>query len=489
MDIKSIFSKLDKYDYLAIGIFIVAIALRLAFSGHCLWVDEARDLDIARTFSQTGKQLFFGQPYLWHPIMEYIMLSISTSILGVTIFGGAVVPILLGSLTVLLAYLIGKEAYNKKAGILAALLMLIQPLHWFYSDRVLNDVPDAFFFTLSIYMFLKFIKTKENKFLYLTGLTTVLAALTRISSLILIPIFGVYILLNKDVRNSVMNRFLPKRNILLTLGIFIGIFALSLFYNYLTLGTPINLSLYMGYVFTATLDAAPWWYYLASLPFFLKIELTALFIWGVIASLLNKSKSTVLFLIVFALFFIEISMVNVKVDRYIMPIVPITAIFGGYGLAALTATLKKYSKYLAYAVLFVILAWTLFSFYADGSSMISGKASGFCGLDQIGLWINQNVPPNETVIAGSATIIGFYADRNNLIEIPANQSIVEDMFKNGSARFLEVDLWERTQPQFIFTYVTNNSHLRPVNASLIDGKPVSIVYMYINETNNNKTLI
>jgi len=70
---------------------------------------------------------------------------------------------------VLMTYLIGKEIYNRRTGLLAMLILAVQPAIVFYAHEIRPSHPSLFFVLLSFYFLLKFYKTGEYKFFYFSA--------------------------------------------------------------------------------------------------------------------------------------------------------------------------------------------------------------------------------------------------------------------------------------------------------------------------------
>ena len=448
-----------KKEYIIIGVlFVVALIIRLAFAQHCLWVDEARDLTIARNLATTGHQDIFGKPYLQHPIFEYLLL----------IVGGLNVPIILGSLTVVLTFLLGKEIFNVKTGIVASLFLLVQPLFWFYNLRILNDTAETFFFVLSLYLFIKFVRTKEDRFAYLTAIAVGLGCITRVSCFILIPIIITYLILTKPQ--------IKWKTIAIATGIFITILASTILYNLVSLGIPFDLSIYTHHAFVETFDSQPFTYYITSLSQTIGSMLVIFAGIGIVLSGFSKhDEKGMLLVTALILFIIGISAVNVKVDRYILPAIPIFCILAGYGLVTLPKAVKINDKTSLIIVGLVVSLILLFS-VQTGIIMIQNSAQGFCGLEEMGLFIKENVKQDTTVMAGSYTTIAYYAQRENIVKFPENITEFANMVLRDNIRLIVVDKFERTQPQYIFQYLYNNTEVIPVFATNNN----SVVLLYLN---------
>ncbi len=95
--------------------------------------------------------------YVFYPFMN----PYDAALLALIIF-----PAIWGSLTIIPLYLLGKEAFNKKAGLLAAFFLAIMPaaITRSVATQADWDAFDLFFITWSFYFFLRALKTVNYKY-------------------------------------------------------------------------------------------------------------------------------------------------------------------------------------------------------------------------------------------------------------------------------------------------------------------------------------
>ncbi len=468
--------ELDVYDYLAIAIVLLTFVSRIALSPHCLWIDEARELSIARNLLRTGKTTYLRSPWSQHPIMFYFLIALNFLLFGFTDFAGLLIPMTLGSLTVLLIYLIGAEMGNKKLGLIASLLLAFHPLFWFLSDRILNDVPVTFFITLSIYFFLK--GEKDDKYMWLAGISSALAVLTKVVAISLFPFYLIYLTVKRR------EKFLFERKYWVAFGLFFLIFSSWMLKNYLDFGYFLPLELYIGRITAGqeVLDAQPPQYYLLNLPSILRWWLFLLFTWGLFCSYLRRFKDTFPFVLYALVFFIIISSQTVKVPRYLLPMLPPIVLVSAVGLDKLMRDFKTSGLLLV----FTILLFVLYSSTSEATALIRSKAKGFCGLKDVGNWLKP-VIGDKGIIAGSTMQIAWYADTNNVYGFPRNESSFDDFVKENNISFIVVDAWERTQPRYVYMpveggyafwypYFLNKSIYPVVQPIVFEDRVVAVIY-------------
>jgi len=115
---------------------------------------------------------------------------------------------LIGALSVIILYLLGKEIFNKKVGLISSLIFAFIPLHVFYSGRILTDVLFTFFVLLTFLSFWKGDEKGNKNQRILFGIFLALALLSRYTALWIIPVFFIYLLIkNKSFK------FLKERNL------------------------------------------------------------------------------------------------------------------------------------------------------------------------------------------------------------------------------------------------------------------------------------
>lgn len=99
---------------------------------------------------------------------------------------------LFGLATVYLVYLLATELRNRTVGLLAAFLISILSFHVWISHIGYLEGIEIFFITLTLWLLIKFINTKQRKFLYFLGISLGLTILTKYTALFLLPAILVY---------------------------------------------------------------------------------------------------------------------------------------------------------------------------------------------------------------------------------------------------------------------------------------------------------
>lgn len=142
---------------------------------------------------------------------------------------GTIFNALFMSLTAFFIYLIGKEIKDEKAGLLALLFMMINPIFYLYSSYFYTDTLCMPFAVLGLYLLIKSIKSENQKAKIilgiLSGLTFLIGLKVRIVVIILLIAAFAYILIKKEVRQKI------KIYLSIFLGLIIGVLGFKVVEN------------------------------------------------------------------------------------------------------------------------------------------------------------------------------------------------------------------------------------------------------------------
>ena len=141
------------------------------------------------------------------PVIAYL-IYLGTSVFGDTVLGVRVLAVVLSAASSFLLYLMGKELYDKKTGLAAALLVQIVPLYSVYGILFTIDSPFIFFWVLSLYLFHRLIQRQlheDRKILFdhywlLLGVSVGLGLLTKYTMAFFYISGYLFLLSSKDTR-------------------------------------------------------------------------------------------------------------------------------------------------------------------------------------------------------------------------------------------------------------------------------------------------
>lgn len=135
----------------------------------------------------------------WYPKggVYTILLFLSFNIFGFTDFAAYLPGIILGSLSVVLIYLIGRKTLNKEVGIISALLLAFSGWEIAMDTHIRHYVIFIMFFLLSIYLYLNYREKRSNGSFFLLLLS--LSFLLQSHLQAIIPFIFIIVLLLVDI--------------------------------------------------------------------------------------------------------------------------------------------------------------------------------------------------------------------------------------------------------------------------------------------------
>ncbi len=128
-----------------------------------------------------------------HPPLVFWIQHSFISVSGETAWAFRLPSAIFGIASIYLLYLLGKSLYEKKVGLLAALLLAVNSNHVYISRIGLQESYVIFFILLTIYAVIR--TTKNPRFFLLVGASLGLGLLTKYTAIILIPLCLVYLLI------------------------------------------------------------------------------------------------------------------------------------------------------------------------------------------------------------------------------------------------------------------------------------------------------
>ncbi len=163
------------------------------------------------TYAQVAKEMTTSNDWLtlhhknntfWDkPPLNIWLTALTYNIFGINEFTARFWSGIFGLLAIIFTYLIGRKLFNPIIGLFSALILLtIKQFMFFHAIRSGDtDITLTFFILAAIYFFIK--KEDNSRYIYLTGLFTGLAILTK-SAVGLLPviILVLYCLIKKDFK-------------------------------------------------------------------------------------------------------------------------------------------------------------------------------------------------------------------------------------------------------------------------------------------------
>lgn len=191
--------------FILISILFTLVAVAAYVAG--LFIDVTRDAGLYATISrevfENGNLInltIHGEPYDQKPPLTFWLGALGYTIGSVSNFWFKLPLLLLNFAGIYWVFRLGESLYNRKTGVLAAIILGSSVIYSLYSMDIHTDTPLQAFVTLALWQLFEFIKTGRNKY-WITGFIAIgLAMLSKGPVGAAIPAFAVvgHLLLKKD---------------------------------------------------------------------------------------------------------------------------------------------------------------------------------------------------------------------------------------------------------------------------------------------------
>ena len=314
--------KKDFYLFSLIVLIIIGFILRFyKLNIQSLWIDEGFSINAAVQTLKYGYPLLESGFVYSGSLLNTYFIAFFIKLFKDLIFASRLVSVIFGILSIIITFYFGKEIYNKKIGLIAALFVTFSSIEIAWSRQARMYAQFQFFYLLSLYLFYKFINNKSLKYFILALILTISTILSNILGFSLILIYFVYFILNfKDFKFIFTKKFLIPIFVFL---IPIGYLIIKNFWNY----SYIYINYFLKYIY------------------FLRFSHEILFYFslvGILVSLKEFKKSSFLFIS----FIVPILVISFFVFlfhyRYLFFILPILFIFAAYLINFISDYFKKF---------------------------------------------------------------------------------------------------------------------------------------------------
>lgn len=465
----------NPYNLLFIAIILLALGLRLYYFSltinQPLWWDESE-------YMLKAKSIAFGTPDTgWFPLRPILFPLISAVFfkIGLGEISLRVLMLLFSVIGLVLFYYLGKILFNEKVALISTFLFSFLYLDFFYTMRLLVDVPQIFFVLLGALLFVWSEYHKKSKKLIWAILPVLfLGVLFRFTVGLFIVVLLIFLLFLKGFN------LIKEKDWYISSGIGLLIFLPYLIYSKIVYGGFFSTFAGVAGSQRSALDTPfnVFITYLKYFPNYIGIILLIVFLFGLLfifysLSLrydqLRKNQESQKY--IFLLLWIIIPLVyfgffvNHFEDRYIYMLLPAVFLIIGVSLNFLFEKIKKYSKILAILLIGAILLFSGYQMFVQSNSIVKDKVTSYEDLRNVGLWIKQNSLPSEAIISAAVPELTYYSEHatyGHKDNLTAELSIIRE--KN--VKYYVVTSWERA-PDWVYTYVSqqNQTTFYPVYES------------------------
>lgn len=374
-----------------------------------------------------------------HPVFLQFVVSIFFSYFGISDTIARTVPVIFGILTVIVVYFIGKLLYNRNVAIVAATVIAIIPYHIIVSREVLIDVPLSFFFTLTLYFLVRYMKNSNNiHWLYFVGVSSGLGFLSKE--------VGIFALISSIIALLFIRRFTLK-SIFILLSSFILV-ASAYFIPILTLEEANDAWLsYWEWQTQREANHSDTFYVTTISKDALGYMLTTLCIISIIFAIVTrtvKKPGVFLLLIWIAVPIIIFHILPIKGFHFVMSLIPAFTILGVSFL--FSDWVKKVPYYRIIPIVFIPLILI-------SSGSVLSILFGIPFSDDVGSggepyareaarWIRDYIPNNGTILTMDtpmANIIKYYSN-NEAYSLHSNKNPAYTKILNSDLSILNGDI-------------------------------------------------
>ncbi len=467
----------NPYNAMLTIILVFAFILRLYYffitKDQAVWWDAAEYLNMAKAWAFGLEYEFLPVRPILFPLIMAIFFKIANNEILPRLF---LVILSMGS--VLGTYLLGKEMFNKRTGLIACLLMSVFYLNIFFTNRLLVDLPSLTFFTLSAFLFYRYFRRNSKKSLYWASAILAIGMMFKLPTISLALVIFIYILITQRLR------FLKKKEIWIAALIFVLVLSPYLIWGYVN---------FNGFVITqaAAYNEAPENYflnwvgnmnsYLSQFHIFLSWPLLITFILGLILMyklflgfdlVIKGNKKLQRDFYLFLLLFIPIALVSFTLswfeNRYILNMFPAIFIISGVFILKIYHFIKQHKKFLAILFLIFILGFIIYLQISYTDNIIKQRKDSYMQVKQSGIWLKENTSPEDIIISKSWPQTKYYSERR-VIRLPDTKEEFENLSSsNSDIKYFIVSIFE-THPEWSYSYPSENN-LTPIKGYFADSQ-------------------
>ncbi|MFT6214146.1 MAG: 4-amino-4-deoxy-L-arabinose transferase-like glycosyltransferase [Roseivirga sp.] len=221
---------------------VISVMYFYNFSVNDIWTpNESFYAESVREMFESGNFLdiqYNYEPRYNKPPLTYWLIAASSSVFGLNEFGIRLPMILLTLGSVWLTYLLGKKFFGEKGGIYSMLMMAVSVQLMAVKQYASPEVPLTFFFTLTLYYFIRAYTENKSLYYHLSYIALGLTVLTKGYPYIVIigGIIGLFVLIDSRFSPKVILQKVSKMKLLTGIPIVLIIGMSWVIYMYISFG-------------------------------------------------------------------------------------------------------------------------------------------------------------------------------------------------------------------------------------------------------------
>ena len=484
------------------GILVLAFLIRLFYffqtGSQPLWWDEAEYMSMA-------KHIFFDVPFtlnpqrpILFPLLEGIVMAIFNRSEIMVRF---ILVFLPSMVLVYVSYLLGKEMFNEKIGLMVAFLHSISWIIIFNTTRVHTDLLAMLMLYFAMLLLWRFVQGNK-KYVWLIGPLIILAFMTRLSS----ALFGFIILAFLILVYKL--DFLKEKK--LWIAAVLGLIILTPFLVWGNSEFGSTTAFLSGSHVTnpgSDYDRAPGWHiatqvlpWLFAKPYgqwsilslngfiavtsFLLFVIYFLVIVGILALsfdyLIKKGKEyknkadllIILWILVYLIYFIFLE--RDAEDRWLMPMAFALFVILSKAIFFIKKQIKNSSA--AKAFIIVVILGLFFLQLSTADDLIVSRISSYGPVKDSALWVKERTGNNDTIMSQSFTQFAYYSERRTLGYGGDDVSYFENVLLTYKPKYAVASIFE-AHPEWTFPYLQGDpERFVPVQAYNINEQPALVIF-------------
>lgn len=164
---------------------MLVITLLYLFNFHVndIWTpNESFYAEAVREMFESGNflEIFYNyEPRYNKPPLTYWLIAVSSSVFGLNEFAIRLPIVLMAIGSIWFTYLIGKQLFGEKGGVYAMVMMAFSVQLLAVKQYASPEIPLTFFFTLTMYYFIRGFELKKSKYMILAFIMLGLTVLTK----------------------------------------------------------------------------------------------------------------------------------------------------------------------------------------------------------------------------------------------------------------------------------------------------------------------
>ncbi len=350
--------------------------------------------------------------------------------------------VLMGVLSCIVVYLIGRDFFNRKTGIAAAAVLALAPEFIAYTQVATLESPLILLVSLTMYAFMWSLKKESRNYFIAAAILFGLVLGTKYNGLLILPVIGLMFLLYNTAKLRARSGKLDVATVIRNLRMFVPVASIIAFASLVVLvffaiwpwlwSDPVgqltqsldHWAYQIQEYFLGVKQTPPLFYY----PAYFLVTIPALLLIPLAVGIAESARSKDVFKIGILLWFIipfayNLSSLIMDGMRYVMIIYPAVALLCGYGLYRIGEIIYRWKGKINVTesqvflgltgitgVYLLITAALVSSYYLDYYNVIAGgpqnvqehKLFKFSwwgeGIKESMDWVNDNAPSGSTIL-------------------------------------------------------------------------------------------